>query len=557
MSGETNVNILINSRKIAVSNLTLCMEREAGKHTVVSIKGIVQSESHDLLAESYSAADIQVSMDGNAGIIFCGLVTYMDIQVLKSEEAQYQELSLKAMSYTCLLDQTKEYAAFQKKSAAYQEVFDSVVSNYPDVGYFLDDRMQGMTVDSFVVQYEETDWEFMTRLASRLNRMLRAYDTTPRINFTVGIFWGADVYELSKEDEGQVDAVYDDGFYLQCQISAQDAPIFEVGDCISYQQRKYYVRKSEFRLENQTLWQYCQICGKEAFLAAEAENSFLTGLSLPGKVTKVKGNQLMISLDIDKMKETECWFPYSTFYSTFYCMPEKGDRINLYFPDFIEDHAFVLNSIGATTNAGRTDGTSGNGDASAGTNGKTGQGSAGTQNSQSEQIADISPYLSALVNTQYGKLIGIDATFGDNNSTDEASQGMSGSERGNSGASQGDSGRKGNTNANFDFSLLAQNPNIKVLCSKDGRMVILDDEYGSVSIVCDNGTYISLSDNGINIVTDEKIEFSATKDISLKADKAISLLADEEVTINCEGSQLSITPEKIKLFGNNIKINEE
>ena len=302
MSGETNVNILINSRKIAVSNLTLCMEREAGKHTVVSIKGIVQSESHDLLAESYSAADIQVSMDGNAGIIFCGLVTYMDIQVLKSEEAQYQELSLKAMSYTCLLDQTKEYAAFQKKSAAYQEVFDSVVSNYPDVGYFLDDRMQGMTVDSFVVQYEETDWEFMTRLASRLNRMLRAYDTTPRINFTVGIFWGADVYELSKEDEGQVDAVYDDGFYLQCQISAQDAPIFEVGDCISYQQRKYYVRKSEFRLENQTLWQYCQICGKEAFLAAEAENPFLTGLSLPGKVTKVKGNQLMISLDIDKIK---------------------------------------------------------------------------------------------------------------------------------------------------------------------------------------------------------------------------------------------------------------
>lgn len=479
----------------------------------------------------------------------------MDIQVLKSEEAQYQELSLKAMSYTCLLDQTKEYAAFQKKSAAYQEIFDSVLSNYSDTGYFLDEWMKGNTVDSFVVQYEETDWEFMTRLASRRNRVLKACDTAPGINFTAGIFWGTDAYELSKEDEGQVDAVYDDGFYLLCQISAQDAPVFEVGDCISYQQKKYYVRKSEFRLENQTLWQRCQICGKEAFLIAEAENSFLTGLSLPGKVTKVKGNQLMISLDIDKTKETECWFPYSTFYSTFYCMPEKGDRINLYFPDFIEDHAFVLNSIGATTNAGRTGGTSGNGDASAGTDGKTLQGSAGT-NSQSEQIADISPYLSALVNTQYGKLIGIDATFGDNHSTDEASQGMSGSERGNSGASQGDSGRNGNANANFDFSLLAQNPNIKVLCSKDGRMVILDDEYGSVSIVCDNGTYISLSDSGISIVTDEKIEFSATKDISLKADKAISLLADEEVTINCEGSQLSITPEKIKLSGNNIKINE-
>lgn len=556
MSEETNVSILINSREIAVSNLTLSMEREAGKHTVVSIKGIVHSESHDLLADSYSAADIQVSMDGSVGTIFCGLITYMDIQVLKSEEAQYQELSLKAMSYTCLLDQTKEYAAFQKKSAAYQDIFDSVISNYSDVGYFLDDQMQGREIKSFVVQYEETDWEFMTRLASRKNMMLKACDTTPGINFTVGIFWGTDVYELTKEDEGQVDAVYDDGFYLECQISAQDAPVFEVGDCISYQQKKYYVKKSEFRLENQTLWQYCQICSQASFYVSEAENPFLTGLSLPGSVKKVKGNQLMISLDIDRMKETECWFPYSTFYSTFYCMPEKEDRINLYFPDFIEDHAFVLNSIGATSDAGGTNGTSGNGSASVGTDGSTIQGNGG-QNSQNEQIADISPYLSQLVNTQYGKLIGIDAAFGGNESADDASQGMSASKRGNSGESQGDSGRKGNANANFDFSALAQNPNIKVLCSKDGRMVILDDEYGSVSIVCDNGTYISLSGDGINIVTDEKIVFSATNDISLKADKAVSLLADEEVSISCKESEFSITPEQIKLFGNNIRINEE
>lgn len=228
----------------------------------------------------------------------------------------------------------------------------------------------------------------------------------------------------------------------------------------------------------------------------------------------------------------------------------------MYFPDFIEDHAFVLNSIGATSDAGGTNGTSGNGSASVGTDGSTIQGNGG-QNSQNEQIADISPYLSQLVNTQYGKLIGIDAAFGGNESADDASQGMSDSKRGNSGDAQGDSGRKGNANANFDFSALAQNPNIKVLCSKDGRMVILDDEYGSVSIVCDNGTYISLSGDGINIVTDEKIVFSATNDISLKADKAVSLLADEEVSISCKESEFSITPEQIKLFGNNIRINEE
>ncbi len=64
--------------------------------------------------------------------------------------------------------------------------------------------MKGNTVDSFVVQYEETDWKFIARLASRRNRMLKVCDTAPGINFTAGIFWGTDVYELSKEDAGQI-----------------------------------------------------------------------------------------------------------------------------------------------------------------------------------------------------------------------------------------------------------------------------------------------------------------------------------------------------------------
>jgi len=485
------------------------------------------------------------------------VITYLDIQVLRAEEAQYQELYLKAMSNTCLLDQKKEYAAFQKKSASYKEVFDKVLSNYPDVKYFFGSQMPDTAINSFVVQYEESDWEFISRLASRRGVPLKACDNAKGINFTAGIIWGTAVYEILEEDAGEIETIYDEGYYLRCQIDDPDAPVFEVGDCISYKGKKYYVRKTELKLENQTLRQICLICSQNEFLVSEIQNPFLTGLSLPGSVSEVKGNQLRISLNIDKMEETECWFVYSTFYATFYCMPEKDDKINLYFPDFTEDHAFVLNSVGADPQDAVMEGVSGTGTGKNGTGGRTTQDDDPARNSQESQEVDISQYISMLVNTENAKLVNVEAAFSDDGLPDEKSQGMTASGQGTAGYSDGTSGRGGSTGANYDFSVLARNPNIKVLCSKNGRMVILDDEHGSVSIVCDNGTYISLDDNGINIITDEKIEFCAAEDIRLKARKTICLSADEEISISCQDSYLNITPEKIMMFGKNIRMNEE
>jgi len=61
MSKNTNVNIFIDSQKITVSNLTLNIMREAGNHTAVSIRGIVQSDSYEILSNINSMTDILIN----------------------------------------------------------------------------------------------------------------------------------------------------------------------------------------------------------------------------------------------------------------------------------------------------------------------------------------------------------------------------------------------------------------------------------------------------------------------------------------------------------------
>ena len=345
MGEPCTTKIYVNSEQIFIINPTISINKKIGNHTKVTIKGIVQSESHELAVSIESMAELEIWMEEKRAPLFCGLTTYVDVQVKKSGGEQYQELYLEAMSYTCLMDKKKKYAAFQKRNVPYEEILDIVLAGYEDVQYLFGSQMSKRTLDRFVVQYEETDWQFIARIASIVGVPLVVCHNLAGIRFTMGAFWGEDNYRIPKAEESAVEEIHGEFFYIEWHTDNPAAPVFEVGDGITYLGFEGYVKEAELLIKDYILSQDCVICRKDQFYISEIQNPFITGLSLPGKVQAVKGNQLKVTLDIDAIKDTECWFVYSTFYSTFYCMPEEGDRINLYFPNHTEDDAFVLNSV--------------------------------------------------------------------------------------------------------------------------------------------------------------------------------------------------------------------
>ena len=78
----------------------------------------------------------------------------------------------------------------------------------------------------------------------------------------------------------------------------------------------------------------------------------LIGVALNGNVVNVSGTKVQVSMAIDgyNAKRAHYWFPYSTLSASsdgsgWYCMPEIGDDVRIYFPSKKESEAIALSAV--------------------------------------------------------------------------------------------------------------------------------------------------------------------------------------------------------------------
>ena len=106
-------------------------------------------------------APIQLCGHGNtAGALFSGYPEKVEIK----EERGYRIADIQAVSGTILLDQKKSNRVFQKKAQTYMGIANTVTADTEHSACILpgSDMQTGGTL----IQYQETDWNFLKRMAS-------------------------------------------------------------------------------------------------------------------------------------------------------------------------------------------------------------------------------------------------------------------------------------------------------------------------------------------------------------------------------------------------------
>ena len=90
-------------------------------------------------------------------------------------------------------------------------------------------------------------------------------------------------------------------------------------------------------------------------------NQRLVGASVQGKVIEVARDNVRVHLEVDpEQNQAEAyWFPYSSVYtaeghSGWYCMPEVGDYVRIYFPDQQDENAVAVSSVRKDSSEGET-----------------------------------------------------------------------------------------------------------------------------------------------------------------------------------------------------------
>ena len=270
-------------------------------------------------------------------------------------------LKAEVLSNTCQLDLVKKSRSFQDTRMTYSQVVQSVLREYPKAGCVF--KVGGEKAIGYpIIQYLETDWEFLKRLASHFNTSLfpELHTGEPKLYFGLPQRETLHQEEIShykvRVDEkyyrmGGETLRYRKADFLHYLFESSEA--YEVGDQVALKGRTLRVVRKYCRLDKDGEILYTYDVGSVR-LASQLRryNEKIAGMSLQGSVLETYGQMVKLHLDVDPQPTAaspSCWAPATG--NLMSLMPKVGTRVALYFPSGEEGEARAVTCI--RTNGGQ------------------------------------------------------------------------------------------------------------------------------------------------------------------------------------------------------------
>ena len=302
---------------------------------------------------------IQLCGHGNtAGALFCGYPEKVEIK----EEGRYRIADVQAVSGTILLDQKKCNRVFQKKAQTYMGIANTVTADTEHSACILpgSDMQTGGTL----IQYQETDWNFLKRMASQLGLSLVPDTSYYYPRFYLGLPEG------EKRELGEIiscDLCFDGRYYAvsgKCLVDREDFICYDVvtrtslslGDRVTYEGRELLVSRKKTELAGGEVIFTYRLAGNSYTWVPWEDNPDYTGMSFVGSIVGTQGEQVEVAFDIDKSAAGGNSYGFAPATGNLmYCMPQKGTKTALYIGNGDEAQGIATGCI--RTNGSTCEGT--------------------------------------------------------------------------------------------------------------------------------------------------------------------------------------------------------
>ncbi|GIO95275.1 hypothetical protein J14TS5_03610 [Paenibacillus lautus] len=334
--------------------------RKFNDHTRCYISTTMSEEQADICLRNGTYRDsllIHKSTGQGNEYLFAGGISNIDIQM----EDGIPHVTIEGLSRTYEMDRHLESRSFQNKSLTYTDLIRQIANLYPGGDAQNEATPPEATIGQLLVQYEETNWQFLKRLASRIGTVILPdiVMDAPRVYFGVPDFsWGKVIrshyYSIIKDRgnfldiQANSDASSDLGESDFVSYRVHTNQYCQVGDNVSFKGQMWVVTESVITYESGLIYYEYVLMQRAALRRKVRTNRALQGVALEGRVIKRGNNMVKVHLDIDHDHDERgnWWFPYSPEGNNiFHCMPEKGARIKVYFPEGTEKKAIAINSV--------------------------------------------------------------------------------------------------------------------------------------------------------------------------------------------------------------------
>ena len=342
----------------------LCIYKKINTHDQLMIKGLISDKQRDKYIKSTTVGKtITVKIKETGDVIFKGLIEEISLKRRKNDYF----IQINGLSATYNLDIKKKSFSFQETEISYKKLINKVLKSYIKVD-FKEKAAKGEVKEDLLVQYKETDWEFLKRIASRFNTGLVPDSSAEGIRFYFGVPQGQKIVKLEDIDydvnkklreaqeikENYQDEVKDRDF-VNYNLQIRDIKKIQdlaLGTKVQFDQQELYVSSISLTIKNENLVGNYQMVKEKGLAVGEIINSNLIGLSILGEVLAIEKDQIKVHLEIDEEQDKgkAILFKYCTDYTSegntgFYTMPEEGDHVLLYLPDEHEKNAVISTAL--------------------------------------------------------------------------------------------------------------------------------------------------------------------------------------------------------------------
>lgn len=340
---ECNIEIKVNSHGYGViSGIIPCSDEE-------KVIRLMHSEQIEQI--------VYTNAENNQKILFSGLIESVTIH----KEGRLLETKVVLVGATKQLDIVRRIRTFQDVSISYGQLLEYMNMSY--AGEIIPCVSVEKSIDDLIVQYHETDWEFLKRLASRFHTCLYPDVNMKKMvcHFGIPKLKNTGNVEISsyrvdcayseyreKKENGIEDLIEEDCWIYK--ITTRNA--VGLAEEINMQGMALWVRSVVISLKMGEVLYTCELVRKKGLASVRKYNEKLIGASLDAYVVKANADKVKVHIPWDAKKDPTNgkWFLYSTVFSSpdgtgWYCMPEENDRVRLYFPDEKEENGYIISSV--------------------------------------------------------------------------------------------------------------------------------------------------------------------------------------------------------------------
>lgn len=265
-------------------------------------------------------------------------------QVRLSQRGNRMYCELTANSVSAIMDIEKKIRIFQDDKKTYNDLFNELMSDYKTKIRIEKENFFSSKIDNIIIQYNETDWEFLLRIGRRIGTLcfLTGDEKSGRIFFSNG-----DIEELNSNYFSISNNNYNEEIVLESRM------FYKLGNQLKFKNKVYTITEINHFYKNATIYNSYTLKDKD-FNSTYSGLPMLNGLILKAIVKEniddCNKGRVKIEFcedgNIKDMWKSSHYFDVKTSYSSdengknvgFYSIPEKNEVILVnFFSDYESD----------------------------------------------------------------------------------------------------------------------------------------------------------------------------------------------------------------------------